>query len=105
MTRYRLLLAGSVICVGVITGVLLQWALTPSPGMTRENFKRLHAGMTLPEMEAIMGRPPDHQMYMTLRYFHLWIEEENVVDIEMSFKTTGEFRVNGHTVETLASAK
>jgi hypothetical protein len=35
----------------------------PPPGVTVENFKRLHKGMTEEEVGVIFGRPADHSYY------------------------------------------
>jgi len=62
--RRRLVYVGaSLIClVTIFWGgfLLLPTPLLVEPGITPENFKRLHAGMTEGEIEAVLGRPADH---------------------------------------------
>jgi hypothetical protein len=50
-----LLLAAAALGAGVADCV----ALTPEPGVTVKNFERLRVGMTVEEVEGIMGRPSD----------------------------------------------
>jgi hypothetical protein len=55
MTRRRLLLFGvPVVAVALTIGV---WSLLPVSAITRENAARIQAGMTLTEVEAILGGP------------------------------------------------
>jgi hypothetical protein len=56
-SRRRLLLLGGVILF-LAVGVLI-WCLTrPNPQIDRERFGQLKDGMTLAEVEAILGAPP-----------------------------------------------
>jgi SmpA / OmlA family len=56
MTRRRLLLLALPVAL-VLLGVS-GWALWPRPSaITRENFKKIEPGMTLAEVEAILGGP------------------------------------------------
>jgi len=61
MRRCRLLLgAGTLALLGLVGYLLLlQASLIPPlrPGVTHENFRRLHAGMTEDEAAAILGCP------------------------------------------------
>ena len=54
MTRRRVLLLGSVASfVGLVAGV---WAILPRPSaINRENAAKIKEGMTLAEVEAILG--------------------------------------------------
>ena len=61
MTRRRLLLIGTVACLLVATPFVVRWALTPAPGPTLENFKRLRAGMSWEQAKDILG-PTDHHL-------------------------------------------
>jgi hypothetical protein len=58
--RKKLLLGGGLV-VALVAIVLFRWAVLhrPSPGVTRENFLRLHKGMREEDIEAILG-PPTH---------------------------------------------
>ena len=42
-----------VVAAGGVGGIY--WALTPTPGVTVENFRRLHRGMRLEEVETILS--------------------------------------------------
>jgi hypothetical protein len=55
MTRVRYILAAifTLAVVGFVTVAL--WP--PSPGVTHANFDRIQDGMTVAEVEAIMGKP------------------------------------------------
>ena len=52
--RLRLLLLAVGVFVGV--GVAVLRPVPPKPGLTVENFRRLHQGMTEDEVEAILGQ-------------------------------------------------
>jgi hypothetical protein len=59
--RKRLVWVDGFLCLAalaVAAAVTLE-RLTPRPGVTPENFKRLHKGMTEQEAEAILGRKAD----------------------------------------------
>jgi hypothetical protein len=53
--RASLLLLGLLV---IVTSVGIWYALTPRHGMTKANFRRIQVGMTLEEVEEILGRPP-----------------------------------------------
>jgi hypothetical protein len=55
MTRRRLLLFG--LPIGLAIGV---WLLWPRSAITRENAAKIQNGMTLEEVEAILGGPARH---------------------------------------------
>jgi hypothetical protein len=58
MRRRRLLLGAGLLAVLAFAGVLLApRLLAPEPGVTAENFQRIRKGMTLEEVEAILGQP------------------------------------------------
>jgi hypothetical protein len=59
MTRRRLLLLAAAACLLLAAPFVARWVMTPAPGVTLENFKRLHDGMALDEVASILGRPPD----------------------------------------------
>jgi hypothetical protein len=52
--RHRLLLFGLPTIAGLAVGV---WLLWPRTAITRENAAKLHVGMTLEEVETILGGP------------------------------------------------
>lgn len=56
MGRRRLLLVvGAVALLGVAGFVL--WLMSPTPGVTWENFHRLRKGMSSSEVEGLLGKP------------------------------------------------
>jgi outer membrane protein assembly factor BamE (lipoprotein component of BamABCDE complex) len=60
MTRRRLLLF-ALIAVAVVLAVGV-WLLWPRTAITRENAAKIQAGMTLAEVEAILGGPARDEM-------------------------------------------
>jgi hypothetical protein len=63
VTKNRLLLIASLpLIIAVTLGVLA--LLPPSPGVTKANFERIQKGMTLAEVEEILGR----KAYQSVRY-------------------------------------
>jgi hypothetical protein len=60
-TRRRLLLTLAVTLTAVVLGA---WLLWPSPSaITEENYDRLRPGMTLEEVEALLGGPAGNYGY------------------------------------------
>jgi hypothetical protein len=56
--RKRLVLAvGLVVCLGLVGLVIVPQLEPPKPGVTVENFRRLHQGMTFEEVGAILDAP------------------------------------------------
>src|SRR5262245_27155904 len=61
-TRRKLLLLLGIAGFGLAAGYfVLDYALSPTPGVTRENYDRLRVGMSMQRVQAIMGRPADDQ--------------------------------------------
>ena len=58
MKKRRLLLGVGVLAVLGMAGMVV-WESQPRPGITRANYERIREGMTLVEVEAILGRPGD----------------------------------------------
>ena len=56
MTRRRVLLLGSVAVVAAMPVAV--WLLSPRTAITPENAAKIQPGMTLAEVEAILGGPP-----------------------------------------------
>ncbi len=64
-----------------LTGVGLvgvQWAMTPTPGVTLENFRRLHDRMKMEEIEPILGGPA-HDGWPP--FTHEWTGEEGKIHL------------------------
>jgi hypothetical protein len=59
MRRRRLLLGlGAVVLLGLASFCVIAFAV-PRSGVTLENYERIQVGMTLPEVEGILGTPVD----------------------------------------------
>jgi hypothetical protein len=64
MNKRRLLIvAGALTLLGMAGFTLFLWLTTPPPGVTRENFRRLRVGMSLPAVEALLGGPKTFSDY------------------------------------------
>jgi hypothetical protein len=57
MRRRRLLLGAGVLALVMTALGAFLWFATPTPGVTRDNFRRLKLGMTEPEAERLLGGP------------------------------------------------
>lgn len=84
MTRRRLLLFAAAACLLFVVPAVAYWTLVPTPGVTLENFKRLHSGMSIEEVKTIMGRAPDRS-FQWIGSGHLWHGEEGTVSISTDF--------------------
>jgi hypothetical protein len=74
MRRRRLLLvAGALALLGLAGLATFLWLTTPPPGVSRDNFYRLRKGMTLQEVEAILGEPgvEEHPSFFPWMTHHL----------------------------------
>jgi hypothetical protein len=64
-TRRLLLGAGALALLAVVA--MWTWLLVqPRPGITWAKYKRIRVGMTLAEVEAILGRPADETVRVAL---------------------------------------
>ncbi len=87
--RKRLLLGVGLLCCLAclaLLGALLVRLTRDSvkPGVTVENFRLLHKGMTEEEVESIMGGPGTDMMHVTLRHVTHWDGEDCTVGIWFS---------------------
>jgi hypothetical protein len=71
MPRWVFLLGVGVLLV-TVAFVVTTTALGPRPGVTEANARRIKPGMTMAEVEAIMGHPA----YLSLRGGGLWHRSE-----------------------------
>jgi hypothetical protein len=82
MRRCRLLLgAGMVALLGVAGFVLFVWLTTPTPGVTWENFRRLRVGMSLEDVEQMLGRQEQSMEWGFGAATRYWWGEDVVVDL------------------------
>lgn len=79
MTRRRLLLFAAAACLLLAAPFVVRWATTPEPGVTRRNFGRLHAGMTMDEIEAVLGRAADQTEMEPTFTRYTWDSDEGRV--------------------------
>jgi hypothetical protein len=82
--RKRLLAVGVLLlCLGVLSLVVVWQRPRPVPGVTLENFRRLHKGMTSKQVEAILGEPGE-AFLLGRRYgnkdFAIYIQFDPVAD-------------------------
>src|SRR3954452_14379865 len=84
--------------IAVGSGVVY-WAIATPPAappisdITLARFDRLHAGMTLGEVQAIMGRKWDHTYYMSFSTTYLWFEDAGLVSIrDTGIERSGNYR-------------
>lgn len=59
MTRKRDLILAGFLALLVCVAPLLMVVISEPPGLTKGNFDRIKYEMTLAEVEAILGKPPD----------------------------------------------
>jgi hypothetical protein len=82
-TMQKRLLQGGLVFLSFTTLILLVELVRrqPSPGVTRDNFERLHEEMTEKEVEAIMGSPGEHGIDFLGGHTTLWRGQDCVVHI------------------------
>jgi hypothetical protein len=102
MRRRRLLRGVGAATLLVVAGFgLLVWIMTPTPGVTWDNFHRLRLGMTEKDVSAILGAPSktfeeknrDGSKFIFSRY---WRGEE--VNISLVFSPQGQLIMGGSAV-------
>jgi hypothetical protein len=60
MTKKRWMVLASLLAAGVCLTLAVLALLPPRPGVTKANFDRIEEGMTLDEINTILGRSPDN---------------------------------------------
>src|SRR4051794_40059365 len=83
----RLAWVGVALClVALALGVTVR-LLEPPPGVTEANVRRIRLGMTLAEVEAVLGQPPDSCEAETEEVWSAtWSGEEGDVDVTFDEK-------------------
>jgi hypothetical protein len=71
MRRRTLLVVLAGLAVVVAVGVILLWPRADR--VTRENYDRIHEGMSRAEVEAILGPPGDYRNGPTNTWFATWV--------------------------------
>jgi hypothetical protein len=76
MRKRQILWIGGAVVLVALAFLLTDQLLTPSPGVTKANVRRIRAGMTLQEVEAIFGEPVtvvQHGGFTHKRTTGLWL--------------------------------
>jgi hypothetical protein len=66
--KLRWMLAVGLVAL-VAAGALVLWPRPITPGLTQENFDRVQVGMTLPEVEGLLGHWSSLSMFGPLSYW------------------------------------
>ena len=72
--------------LGLAAFALSLWLTTPSPGVTLENFRRIHVGMSQERAEAMLGRPAEgvwDGIPSLCPPTHVWVEGELYVYLDI----------------------
>jgi hypothetical protein len=81
MRRRRLLLGLTGVALLVVAGFgVLIWLTSPTPGVTLDNFRRLREGMSIRDVEALLGKP-DRVFEGAARTHRVWRGEEVVISL------------------------
>jgi hypothetical protein len=72
MRRRFLLVVGLFACLFCGASLYVMWQPSYTPGVTPENFRRLHKGMTRDEVQAILGGPGSFQQRGTDSFGEKW---------------------------------
>ena len=97
MRRRRLLFGVGALALLGVGFALLTWLSTPTPGVTWENFRHLRRGMSVGDVEAVLGEP--NQAFKTASNGtrrDWWDEWDQDIKIHLYFnarsRQTGEWR-------------
>src|SRR5687768_11090065 len=108
MPRRRILLLAAAVCLLLLLAVPfgVRWAMTPEPGVTLENFRRLHSDMTMEEVEAVLGRPSDTKRDAGQGFMvDVWHQGEDEVALVCNpaypYRTQGGYRRDGVIISTI----
>jgi hypothetical protein len=88
MRRKRLLVILVIACAVLAGSVLLFRYLSPGPGVTLENFKRIRKGMTERDVEAILGTAGE-KAYMWHTPCRIWQGKREKVGVVILFSEDG----------------
>jgi hypothetical protein len=89
MTRKnRCILVAGLLAVGVCLTLAVLVLLPPRPGVTKANYDRIEEGMSLAEINAILGRPPDMVEGGAEEMWHGWIGEDGFVHVVFAGDST-----------------
>ncbi len=86
--------------VGVLTaGAFMPWQPLPPPrpGLTQDNYDRIEVGMTLPEVEALLGRTHSHLYIGPIPQNwdageHVWLSAEKGHAVSVMMDQTGKLQ-------------
>src|SRR5262245_31950831 len=74
------------LCVSILSLVVFKLFHRPPPGITAENFRRLRAGMTEKQVEAILGSPGE-RWFFNMTFGRRYSGEECQVTIELTVES------------------
>jgi hypothetical protein len=80
-------LVAALLVVGLLLYFLSPLLNPPRPGVTQENFRRVHKGMSEEEVEAILGGPGEPAGFMMLTKSREWRGPDCVVSITFGLIT------------------
>jgi hypothetical protein len=97
----RLLWVDGFLCLTVlaVAVVLLVDRLTPRPGVTPENFRRLHLGMSEEEAEVRLGRPADSSLHFSFSHLDQWVENDATINLNVSDLWSSQLGETGPTLQ------
>src|SRR5262245_42424743 len=77
----RLWLLGAAGGGGLVALTVLWLALPPRPGITPANYQRIGEGMSLPEVQALLGGPPGNYSQIPDKEAGLWALDSDRPDL------------------------
>ena len=95
--RRRILLSAAVLAASVCIALGVLSLLPPRPGVTKANFDRIEVGMTLAEVEAILGEPHPVRIDQGLQWYGDRIE----IYVEFAGRNTATRKVFAGSAETI----
>ena len=101
MRRRRLLLGMAAILLTVGGLALVHWLTAPTPGVTWENFRHLRIGMSVKDLEALLGEPYETAEQPDGVIQRVWRGEE--VEITLWFGTEEDDVFRGRLASGAAS--
>jgi hypothetical protein len=81
MRRKRLLLLAFVAVLAVALGLISVVVFSPTPGVTQENYGRITYGMTLAEVQGLLGGEGEEPELIGNTYVRTWRRDGLTVDI------------------------
>jgi hypothetical protein len=89
MSSHKWLMRGAAVVIGVI--LISYWVSRPTPGLTPANCERIFKGMTLKDVEAMLGPMHNKQLSraeIPVHWFASWYNDETRVEICFTMEGT-----------------